>query len=91
MKTSTFLRLAGWSVLLSAISMILSVTINILDYMNGSITFGTHTHSVIVESFDTLTTGFLLPLPYAFYLIYRSYTPRLSYWSTLIGSITFLR
>lgn len=90
MKTSTSLRWIGWSVLFSATAMILSVTINILAYMNGSITYGTHTHSVIVETFDVLTTGFLLPLPFAFYRIYRMHAPRLSYLSTLVGSITFV-
>ncbi len=90
MKTTTYLHWVGWSVLLSAISMILSVTINIFAYMNGSITYGTHTHSVIVETFDVLTTGFLLPLPFGFYMIYRKYGPRLSYRSTLVGTITFL-
>lgn len=90
MKTSTYLHWVGWSVLLSAISMVLSVTFNILGYSAGSITFGTHTHSVIVETFDVLTTGFLLPLPYGFYLVYKTFGPRLSYASALLGTITFL-
>jgi hypothetical protein len=90
MKTSTYLHWVGWSVLLSAISMVLSVTINIYAYATGSITFGTHTHSVVVETFDVLTTGFLLPLPLGFYMIYKANVPRLSFLSTLIGSITLL-
>lgn len=90
MKTSTYLRWAGWSVLFSAVSMVLSVTINIIAYVNGSITFGTHTHSVVVETFDVLTTAFLLPLPFAFYRIYRSIAPHLSYRSAVVGTTTFL-
>jgi hypothetical protein len=90
MKKSTYLHWIGWSVLFSAISMILSVSFNILAYSNGSITFGTHTHSVIVETFDVLTTGFLLPLPFGFYRIYRSFAARVSYWSALVGTLTFL-
>jgi hypothetical protein len=90
MKASTYLHWVGWSVILSAISMILSMGFNILAYAAGSITFGTHTHSVIVETFDVLTTGFLLPLPLGFYMVYKNYAPRLSYLSTLIGTITFL-
>ncbi len=90
MKISTYLHLVGWSVILSAISVILSVTFNILAYKAGSITFGTHTHSVLVETFDFLTTGFLLPLPIGYYLIYRTYAPRLSFLSALVGTITFL-
>ena len=90
MKTSTYLRWAGCSVLLSAISMVLSVTFNILAYSTGSITFGTHTHSLIVETFDVLTTGFLLPLPYGFYRVYRGNAPRLSIVSFLVGTLTFL-
>ncbi len=90
MKTSTYLRWVGWSVLVSAVSMILSVSFNILAYSNGSITFGTHTHSVVVETFDVLTTAFLLPLPLAFYRIYSSYAPRLSYQSMVVGTVTFV-
>ena len=90
MKTSTYIRWAGWSVLLSAISMVLSVTFNILAYSKGSITFGTHTHSVVVETFDVLTTAFLLPLPLGLYRIYRNYAPRLSTLSVLVGTLTFL-
>lgn len=90
MKTSTYLHWVGWSVMLSGIAMLLSVGFLILAYSAGTITMGTHTHSVLVETFDFLTTGFLLPLPFGFYLIYRAYAPRLSYWSALVGSITLL-
>ena len=90
MKTTTYLHWVGWSVILSGISMILSVMFLILAYSTGSITVGTHTHSVLVETFDVLTTGFLLPLPFGFYLIYRTYATRLSYLSTLVGTITLL-
>ena len=90
MKTTTYLHWTGWSVILSGISMILSVMVLILAISTGSITVGTHTHSVITETFDVLTTGFLLPLPLGFYLIYRSYATRLSFLSTLVGTITLL-
>ncbi len=90
MKTSTYLRLVGWSVLVSAVSLILSISFNIAAYVNGSITFGTHTHSVVVETFDVLITGFLLPLPFGFYLVYRTYAPRLSFWSAVVGTVAFV-
>ncbi len=90
MNTSTYLRWAGWSVLASVTAMILSMGIMFLAISTGSITAGTHTHSVLVETFDVLATGFLLPLPYGFYRIYKAYAPRLSYWSALVGTITFL-
>jgi hypothetical protein len=90
MKTNTVLHWIGWSVILSGISMILSVLFLLLAYSAGSITPGTHTHSVITETFDVLTTGFLLPLPFGFYLIYRTYATRLSFLSTLVGTITLL-
>lgn len=90
MKTTTYLHLVGWSVILSGISMILSVMFLILAYSAGSITVGTHTHSVLVETFDVLTTGFLLPLPFGFYLIYRTHATRLSFLSALVGTITLL-
>ncbi len=90
MKKTTYLHWTGWSVVLSGISMFLSVMLLILAYTTGSITVGTHTHSVLVETLDALTTGFLLPLPFGFYLIYRTYDNRLSYLSTLVGTITLL-
>ena len=90
MNTSSYLQWTGRSVLVSAVSMILSVTINIYSYATGSITFGTHTHSVVVETFDVLTTAFLLPLPLGFYLVYRAYDRRLSTLSALLGTITFV-
>lgn len=90
MKTTTYLHWVGWSVILSGISMKLSVLFLILAYSAGSITPGTHTHSVLVETFDVLTTGFLLPLPFGLYRIYRTYAPRLSYLSSLVGTITLL-
>jgi hypothetical protein len=90
MKTTTYLHWTGWSVILSGISMILSVMLLILAISTGSITVGTHTHSVITETFDVLTTGFLLPLPFGYYLIYRTYATRLSFLSTLVGTITLL-
>ena len=90
MKTSSVLRWVGWSVLASGISMIASIVFNILAVSNGSITPGTHSHSLLVETFDVLTTGFLLPVPLAFYLIYRPYAPRLSLLSILLGMITFI-
>lgn len=70
MKTTSSLRWVGWPVLASAISMILSITFNTLAVSNGSITPGTRSHSVLVETFDVLTTVFLIPLPFALYLIY---------------------
>jgi len=70
--------------------MILSVLFLITAISAGSVTPGTHTHSVITETFDALTTGFLLPLPFGFYLIYRTYATRLSFLSTLVGTITLL-
>jgi hypothetical protein len=63
---------------------------NIIAVSNGSITPGTRTHSILVEIFDVLTTGFLIPLPFAFYLIYRAYAPRLSLISTLLGTVTLI-
>jgi len=90
MKTTAYLHWVGWSVILSGISMILSVLFLILATSAGSITPGTHTHSVLVETFDVLTTGFLLPLPLGLHRIYSSYAPRLSYFSALTGTATFL-
>jgi hypothetical protein len=90
MKTTKYLHWVGWSVILSGISMFLSVLFLILAYSAGSVTPGTHTHSVLVETLDVLTTGFLLPLPFGFYLIYRTYASRLSYLSALVGTITLL-
>src|SRR5262249_43309219 len=90
MKTSSSLRWVGWFVLASGISMIASVLFNIIAVSNGSITPGTHSHSVLVETFDVLTTGFLLPLPFTFYLTYRSYAPSLSLVSMLRGAITLI-
>jgi hypothetical protein len=90
MKTTTYLYWVGWSVILSGIAMILSVIFLILAVSTGSITPGTHTHSVLVETLDVLTTGFLLPLPFGFYLIYKTYATRLSYLSALVGTITLL-
>src|SRR5262245_45650258 len=90
MKTSSLLRWVGWSVLASAVSMILSITFNILAVSNGSITPGTRTHSVLVETFDVLTTGFLIPVPFAFYFIYRAYSPRISLFSMLLGAVALI-
>ena len=90
MKTSSSLRWVGWSVLASAVSMILSITFNIIAISNGSITPGTRSHSVLVETFDVLSTGFLIPLPFAFYLIYRAYASRLSLLSMLLGAIALI-
>jgi hypothetical protein len=90
MKTSSVLRWVGWSVLASVVSMVLSITFNILAVQNGSITPGTRTHSVLVETFDVLTTGFLIPVPFAFHLIYRAYAPRLSLLSMLLGAIALI-
>lgn len=86
MKTSSSFRWIGWAVLASAISMIASIVFNVIAVSNGSITPGTRSHSVLVETFDVLTTGFLIPLPFAFYLIYRAYAPRLSLLSMLLGA-----
>ena len=86
MKTTSSLRWVGWCVLASVVSMILSITFNIIAVSNGSITPGTRTHSVLVETFDVLTTGFLIPLPFAFYSIYRAYAPRLRFFSMLLGA-----
>ena len=69
--------------------MIASVVFNILAVSSGSITSGTYLHSVLVETFDMLTTGFLIPLPFAFHIIYLAYAPHLSLLSMLIGAITF--
>ena len=88
MKTSSSLRWVGWSVLASVVCMILSIVFNMIAVANGSITPGTRTHSVLVETFDVLTTGFLIPVPFAFYLIYRQYAPRLSLLSMILGTIT---
>ena len=90
MKTSASLRWVGWLVIASGISMIASVVFNIMAVSNGSITPGTHSHSVLVETFDVLTTGFLIPLPFAFHMIYRTYAPHLSLVSMLIGVITLI-
>src|SRR5262245_42495360 len=90
MNTSSSLRWVGWSVLASAVAMVLSIIFNIIAVSNGSITPGMRTHSVLVETFDVLTTGFLLPVPLAFYLIYRNYAPRLSLLSMLLGMITLI-
>ena len=86
MKTPSSFRWVGWLVLASAVSMVLSIVFNMIAVSNGSITPGTRTHSILVETFDVLTTGFLIPLPFAFYLIYRAYAPRLSFFSMLLGA-----
>jgi hypothetical protein len=86
MKTSSSLRWVGWLVLASLVTMILSITFNIIAVSNGSLIPGARSHSVLVETFDTLTTGFLIPLPFALYLIYRAYAPRLSLVSMLLGA-----
>ena len=90
MKPPSSLRWVGWSVLASAISMIASVVFSMIALSMGWITLGTHSHSVLVETFDVLTTGFLLPLPIAFHWIYRSNAPHLSLFSMLLGTITLL-
>ena len=90
MKTSSSLRWVGWCALGSVVAMILSITFNIIAVSNGSMTPGTRTHSVLVETFDVLTTGFLIPVPFAFYVIYRTYAPRLSLLSLLIGTIALV-
>ena len=86
MKTTSSLRWVGWSVLASVVCVTLSIVFNLIAVSNGSIAPGTRTHSVLVETFDVLTTGFLIPVPFAFYLIYRSHAPRLSFFSMLLGT-----
>jgi len=86
MKTFSSLRWVGWSVLASLVSMILSITFSLIAVSNGTITPGTRTHSVLVETFDFLTTGFLIPVPFVFHLIYRTHAPRLSFFSMLLGA-----
>lgn len=90
MNASSSLRWVGWSVILSGVSMILSIVLTIIGYSQGSLTAGTHTHSVIVETFDTLTTAFLVPVPLAFYSLYRAYGPRLSLFSLWLGTLTMV-
>lgn len=90
MKTSTYLHWVGWLVMLSGVAMMLSVLFLILAYSTGAIAVGTRSHSVLVETFDVLTTGLLLPLPFGYYLIYKTYAARLSALSTLLGTITLL-
>ena len=90
MKTSSSLRWVGWSVLASLVSMILSITFNIIAVSNGSLIPGARSHSVLVETFDVLTTAFLIPVPFAFYFIYRAYAPRLILFSTLLGAIALI-
>lgn len=90
MKRSSSLRWVGWLVLASTASMILSIVFNILAVSNGSIIPGTRTHSVLVETFDVLTTGFLISVPYTFYLIYRPYAPRLSLLSMVLGTMALV-
>jgi hypothetical protein len=90
MKTSSSLRWVGWSVLASVVSMILSITFNIIAVSNGTLILGARAHSVLVETFDVLTTGFLIPVPFAFYFIYRADAPRLSLFSTLLGTIALI-
>ena len=51
MKTSSSFRWAGRLVLASAVSIILRMVFNIIAVSNGSITPGTRTHSVLVETF----------------------------------------
>jgi hypothetical protein len=70
--------------------MILSIAFNIIAVSNGSITPGARSHSVLVETFDVLTTGFLIPLPFAFCFVYRVYAPRLSLLSLLLGAIALV-
>ena len=86
MKASSSLRWVGWCVLASAVSMILSITFNIIAVSNGLLIPGARSHSVLVETFDVLTTAFLIPVPFAFYRIYRPYAPRLSLFSMLLGA-----
>ena len=90
MKKVTYLHWVGWSLILSGIAMILSVLFLILAVSAGSVIPGTHTHSILVETFDVLTTAFLLPLPFCLHRIYKTYAPRLSYLSALTGTITLL-
>ena len=90
MRMFSSLRWVGWCVLASVVSMILSIAFNILAVSSGSITPGTRTHSVLVETFDVLTTGFLIPVPFAFYFVYRAYAPRLSLLSMLPGAIALI-
>ena len=90
MKTSSSLRWVGWSVLASVVSMILSITFNIIAVSNGTLIPGARSHSVLVETFDVLTMGFLIPVPFTFYFIYRSYAPRLSLISILLGAIALI-
>jgi hypothetical protein len=90
MKTTSSLRWVGWLVFGSLISMILSIVFNMIAVSNGSITPGTRTHSLLVETFDVLTTAFLIPLPFAFHVIYRRYAPRLSFISMLLGAVALI-
>jgi hypothetical protein len=90
MNTSSSLRWVGWLLVLSGISMILSFAINILNVSQGWVSIGTHTHSVVAETFDVLTTGFLVPVPFAFYRLYRAKAPRLSLFSLWLGSLTLV-
>jgi hypothetical protein len=90
MKTSSLLRWVGWCALASVVWMILSIMFNIIGISNGTLTPGARSHSVLVETFDVLTTGFLIPVPFVFYLIYRPYAPRLSLVSMLLGTITLI-
>jgi hypothetical protein len=90
MNTSSSLRWVGWAVLASAVSMILSIVFNIIAVSNGTLIPGARSHSVLVETFDVLSTGFLIPVPFAFYWIYRAYAPRLILFSTLLGAIALI-
>jgi hypothetical protein len=47
---------------------------------------GTHTHLLLVETLDSLTTTLLIPLPLALDRIYRPYAPRLSRFAMWIGT-----
>jgi hypothetical protein len=69
--------------------MITSIVINILVLANGTLVFGTHTHSVLMETFGALTITFLLPVSSAYHQIYRRYAPGLSLFAMLTGSISF--
>ena len=90
MKTSSSLRWVGWLVLASVVSTILSIVFNVIAVSNGTLIPGARSHSVLVETFDVLATGFLIPLPFALYLIYRAYAPRLSLLSMLLGAIVLI-
>jgi hypothetical protein len=65
--------------------MVIGTSIYIALVSLGLLTTAPHAHSVVVETFDTLTAVFLIPLPLALHRLYRASAPRLSLLALIVG------